>query len=117
MFYRQLLLSTGGGVLSKLQMDDQEECATIAIGLGGTGVSCLRNLKKQIFSRVKPDSGDTVIPTYSHIRFLAVDSDRNALRPEGVASDLTRLTKPFRKDELAKSLLSLSAGLDAATVD
>ena len=36
---------------------------------------------------------------------------------EGVASDLTRLTKPFRKDELAKSLLSLSAGLDAATVD
>lgn len=36
---------------------------------------------------------------------------------EGVASDLTRLTKPFRKDELAKSLLSLSAGLDAAAVD
>ena len=35
--YRQLLLSTGGGIISNTQKDQQEECVTLAIGLGGTG--------------------------------------------------------------------------------
>ena len=74
MQYRQLLLSTGGGIVSASQMDQQSNCATIAIGLGGTGVACLRNLKRHIYSRLQPDDPKAVIPTYSHIKFLAVDT-------------------------------------------
>ena len=80
--YRQLLLSTGGGVISGSQQDEQNTCATIAIGLGGTGVSCLRNLKKQIYSRLQPDDPNATIPVYSHIKFLAVDSDKSSLGNE-----------------------------------
>lgn len=42
--FSQLLLSTGGGIISNTQKDVQEKCVTLAIGLGGTGVDCLRNL-------------------------------------------------------------------------
>ena len=56
MTYKQLLLANGGGVISNSQRDDQNECATIAIGLGGTGVSCLRTLKQQVYSRLKADN-------------------------------------------------------------
>ena len=50
--YRDLLLSTGGGVIGECQMDEQAACATIAIGLGGTGVDCLRNLYMHVCSRM-----------------------------------------------------------------
>ena len=66
--YRDLLLSTGGGVISERQMDEQAACATIAIGLGGTGVDCLRNLKRQVYARLQPDDPDADIPVYSHIK-------------------------------------------------
>jgi len=46
--YRQLLLSAGGGIMNASQQAEQNNCATIAIGLGGTGVACLRNLKKPV---------------------------------------------------------------------
>ena len=77
--YKQLLLASGGGVISNSQRDDQNECATIAIGLGGTGVSCLRTLKQQVYSRLKADNPDSPVPSYSHIKFLAIDTDRNSL--------------------------------------
>ena len=63
--YRDLLLSTGGGVIGTSQKDAQNNSATIAIGLGGTGVACLRNLKRQIYDRVQPDKPDETIPTYN----------------------------------------------------
>ena len=79
MTYKQLLLANGGGVISNSQRDDQNECATIAIGLGGTGVSCLRTLKQQVYSRLKADNPDSPVPSYSHIKFLAIDTDKNSL--------------------------------------
>ena len=91
--YRQLLLSTGGGVISGAQQDEQNECVTIAIGLGGTGVACLRNLKKQIYSRLQPDDPNSPIPQYSHIRFLAVDSDKSSLGADGAFNSLDEATE------------------------
>lgn len=81
--YRDLLLSTGGGVIGSRQMDEQEKCATIAIGLGGTGVSCLKNLKRQVYSRLQPDDPEAAVPVYKHIKFLAVDTDKNSLYDKG----------------------------------
>ncbi len=77
--YRKLLLSTGGGVTSNVDKDKQEACATIAIGLGGTGVDCLRTLKRRVYESIEPDVPDALTPSYSHIKFLAVDSDKKSL--------------------------------------
>ena len=86
--YNRLLLEQYGGIVSKNQMDEQANAATIAIGLGGTGIDCLRVLKRQIYSRMQPDDPTSEIPTYSHTKFLAVDSDRGSLRPDGQNWDL-----------------------------
>lgn len=93
--YRQLLLSTGGGVISGSQQDEQNKCATVAIGLGGTGVACLRNLKRQVYSRLQPDNPDSPIPEYAHIRFLAVDSDKSSLQADGAFNSLDEATEYF----------------------
>ena len=93
--YRQLLLSTGGGVISGSQQDEQNDCATIAIGLGGTGVACLSNLKKQIYSRLQPDDPEASVPQYSHIKFLAVDSDKSSLNADGAFNSLDEATEYF----------------------
>ena len=86
--YNRLLLEQHGGIVSKNQMDEQANGATIAIGLGGTGIDCLRVLKRHIYSRLQPDDPTSEIPHYSHIKFLAVDSDRGSLHPDGQNWDL-----------------------------
>lgn len=73
--YSKLLLSAGGGIISTQQQADQEKnTATVLIGLGGTGIDCLRTIKTQVRSRLKPDDPEAVVPEYSHIRFLGVDT-------------------------------------------
>lgn len=94
MQYRQLLLNSGGGIISNSQMDAQNNCATIAIGLGGTGVACLRNLKRQVYSRLQPDDPKAVVPYYSHIKFLAVDTDKS-IDADGQIYDLNEATEFF----------------------
>ena len=85
--YARLLLSTGGGVISAGQQAEQaRNTASILIGLGGTGVHCIRTIKTQVYDRLKPDIPGAAVPTYSHIRFLGVDSAeasrRGALRQD-----------------------------------
>lgn len=73
--YPKLLLSAGGGIISAQQQAEQaQNTASILIGLGGTGVDCLRTIKTQVYSRLKPDDPNAVVAVYSHIRFLGVDS-------------------------------------------
>ncbi len=73
--YSKLLLSTGGGIISTPQQAQQaQNTATVLIGLGGTGVDCIRTIKTQVYARLLPDDKNSVIPTYSHIRFLGVDT-------------------------------------------
>ncbi|MBR3569738.1 MAG: hypothetical protein IKN96_02900 [Oscillibacter sp.] len=85
--YARLLLSAGGGVISAGQQAEQaRNTASILIGLGGTGVHCIRTIKTQVYDRLKPDIPGAAAPTYSHIRFLGVDSAeasrRGALRQD-----------------------------------
>lgn len=100
--YQKLLLSTGGGIISDQQQAEQvENTATVLIGLGGTGVHCIRTIKTQVYNRLKPDDPEAVSPTYSHIRFIGVDTTRNSgsgALEEDSAETATR----------ANSILSLS---------
>ena len=93
--YRQLLLSSGGGIISNTQKDKQEKCVTLAIGLGGTGIACLRNLKRQVYERLQADNPKDSIPTYSHIKFLAVDTDKSSLEADGKINSLDESTEFF----------------------
>ena len=73
--YSKLLLSTGGGIISTTQQAEQaKDTATLLIGLGGTGVHCIRTIKTQVRMRLKPDDETAIVPSYEHIRFLGVDS-------------------------------------------
>ena len=77
--YKQLSIAAGGGVISGGQQADQvRDTATILIGLGGTGNDCIRTIKTQVYSRLKPDDPDAVVKTYDHIRFLGLDTDEGA---------------------------------------
>ena len=86
--YTRLLIQAGGGIISRCQQAEQANCATVAIGLGGTGISCLRILKREIYNRVAPDPSNDYIPRYSHIQFLAVDTDKSSL---GASTDVDTL--------------------------
>lgn len=47
--YKKLLINTGGGIISKRQQEEQvQNTASILIGLGGTGIDCLRTIKTQV---------------------------------------------------------------------
>ena len=73
--YSKLLLSAGGGIVSTTQQAEQvKNTATVLIGLGGTGIDALRTIKTQVYSRLKADDPDAVVPGYQHIRFLGVDT-------------------------------------------
>ncbi|WP_034447871.1 tubulin-like doman-containing protein [Butyrivibrio sp. AE2032] len=74
----RLLLCKQGGIIDVSQMAEQDNSVHICIGLGGTGVDCLKNLKAKVYDRICPDDIDSPVPQYSHIKFLAVDSDRRA---------------------------------------
>lgn len=48
--YSKLLLSSGGGIVSTQQQAKQTQgTATVLIGLGGTGVHCIRTIKTQVY--------------------------------------------------------------------
>lgn len=75
--YKKLLLTSGGGIISETQQADQtENTASVLIGLGGTGIDALRTIKTQVYERLKADDPDAVRKTYSHIRFIGVDTTR-----------------------------------------
>ena len=75
--YRSLHLGFGGGIISPAQLAEQaENTATVIIGLGGTGVDCLRRIKTEVYHRLRPDDPAAAEKTYRHIRFLGVDSER-----------------------------------------
>lgn len=93
--YDKLLISAGGGIISRDQQAEQDNCATICLGLGGTGISCLRALKKEIYTRVKPDADSVITPKYKHIKFLAVDTDKGSIGDTGSIDTLDSNTEFF----------------------
>lgn len=75
--YGSLLIDAGGGVIDHNKQSDRQPGATVAIGLGGTGSDAVIKLKKEVFKQLKPDDTDAVIPKYSDIKYLLIDSDGN----------------------------------------
>lgn len=101
--YSKLLLSAGGGIISAKQQAKQEEnTATLLIGLGGTGVNCIRTIKTRVYDRLEPDDPTAVMPRYSRIQFLGVDAD---IRQKGDSKDDSQEVKDsdeilaLKKDE------------------
>lgn len=64
-----------GGITDEVWQCNQDGSAVLAIGLGGTGVDCLRTLKRRVHERLRPDNPGDAVPRYEHIKFLAVDTD------------------------------------------
>lgn len=74
--YDSLLLNCGGGIINRSQQSKQYRgAAALAIGIGGTGVAALAELKQQVYQKLEPDNPDSPVPEYQHIQFLAIDSD------------------------------------------
>ncbi len=77
--FDSLRLSAGGGLSSTLEKVAQaQNAATIAIGVGGTGLDAVRMFKKTVYERVKQDNfdkRDEEAPQYKRIKFLEIDSD------------------------------------------
>ena len=80
MMYDSLLLNYGGGIISSGQKSDQYAgAAAVAIGIGGTGVAALAELKRKVYQQLIPDNPGEPHPRYDHIQFLAIDADETVL--------------------------------------
>lgn len=78
--YEKLLITAGGGIVPETQTSEQSEKNTnIFIGLGGTGKSCLKTIKKDIYTKLQSDNPGESIRTYKNASFLCVDSDKNGV--------------------------------------
>lgn len=76
MLYDSLLLNCGGGIINDAQKSKQfGGAAALAIGIGGTGVAALSQLKGKIYQQLEPDNPGEAIPKYEGIQLLAIDSD------------------------------------------
>lgn len=117
--YNQLLIGAGGGIVNRHQQSDQQEGATVAIGIGGTGASALSKLKREVYRKLKPDNPDSAVPAYKNIKFLLIDSDKTKLEGHSELMDLDVRTEYFdisspsvRKTFASKELLEGRPELD-----
>ena len=94
--YGSLLIDTGGGVIDHGKQSERQSGATVIIGLGGTGADAVIKLKKEVYKQLKPDDVNAVIPKYSDIQYLIVDSDENKVKAfSGKISDIDENTEFF----------------------
>ena len=78
--YESLLFRYGGGILPSSQLGKQYGgAATVAIGIGGTGIAALAELKRKVYQHLEPDNPGDPVPRYDHIQFLAIDSDETEI--------------------------------------
>lgn len=74
--YNSLLLSQGGGIVSKKSLSPRYPgSAALVIGIGGTGMRALWKLKQKVYAQIQPDSSNGGVKRYDHIQFLVIDSD------------------------------------------
>lgn len=93
--YNQLLIEAGGGIVNRHQQSEQQSGAAVAIGIGGTGASALRKLKREVYREIKPDNPDSAVPSYKHIKFLLIDSDNSKLETYSDIADIDLRTEYF----------------------
>lgn len=90
--YDKLLLEKDGGIIDEMAQAAQDNCAVLCIGLGGTGIDCLRWVKKKVYNRLRPDSRTSSVPEYRSIKFLAVDTDKSGIEDDnGKSSEISRV--------------------------
>lgn len=73
--YKQLSIKDGGGIIDRDRLAEKTKDSVLIIGLGGTGGDTVAALKKKVYRYLKPDNPDDIAPTYSNIRYLAIDAD------------------------------------------
>lgn len=84
MTYESLLLNSGGGIINENARSPQfKHSAALCIGIGGTGVAALSDLKGKIYQQLIPDNPDDTIPKYAGIQLLGIDSDDGAYKKYG----------------------------------
>ena len=106
--YGQLLIDAGGGVVDHGKQSARQDGATLVIGLGGTGSDAVMKLKKEVFKQLKPDDENAVLPTYSAIKYLVVDSDASKINAQvGKLTDIDRNTEFF---EISNSNIKATFG-------
>lgn len=93
--YSQLLVGTGGGVINRKQQSERTKDATVVIGIGGTGSSAVKKLKREVYKRLKPDDENSPIPTYKDIKFLIIDSDTTQFQSTSDIMDVDTRTEVF----------------------
>lgn len=75
-----LRLSRGGGIsISQQRIPQLRDRTSLCIGIGGTGVAALAELKRKVYKMLEPDNLDESVPRYNHIQFLAIDSNMTGL--------------------------------------
>ena len=114
MIYPKLSLRTGGGIVSELQQAEQDPNAVhLLIGLGGTGIDCIAEIKKQVYTVIKPDDPEAEVPTYQHIQFLAVDADLwNDRLASFENSEVFDISNSNLRDEMKSSKINSRKELD-----
>lgn len=123
--YDSLLLNCGGGIINHSQQSRQYRgAAALAIGIGGTGVAALAELKQQVYLQLEPDNPDSPVPEYQHIQFLAIDSDTTDIdRMRGKAKldkgrEFFSINNPNLEAALrAKNLIEGNASLNWMDID
>lgn len=109
MTYDSLLLNCGGGIIStKKQSAQYTGAAALAIGIGGTGVAALAELKRKVYQQLIPDNPDQPVPRYQHIQMLAIDSDE---------SDIVKQKGKARLDKSSEFLSIQNPNLRAALAE
>ena len=94
--YGSILIDAGVGIVDHGKQADRQPGATVIIGLGGTGSDAVIRLKREVYSRLKPDDVNAVIPRYNNIRYLLVDSDDSKVgKMTGRVSDIDKRTEYF----------------------
>ena len=81
MIYKPLSLNYGGGINNPAARSPQfSGSAALCIGIGGTGVAALSELKGKIYQQMIPDNPGESVPRYDAIQLLGIDSDDREYR-------------------------------------
>ena len=123
--YDSLLLNCGGGIINRSQQSKQYRgAAALAIGIGGTGVAALAELKQKVYQQLEPDDPDSPVPEYQHIQFLAIDSDTTdiyGMRGKAkldIGREFFSINNPNLAAALrAKNLIEVDASLNWMDID
>lgn len=127
MKYDSLLLNCGGGIINPATKSPQfSQAAALCIGIGGTGIAALSDLKGKIYQQLEADNPDESIPRYEAIQLLGIDSDETMyksfsgnrrLREEEFFTIKMDNIKVFFEDESGKNMIRTNPLMNWMDID